>query len=125
MSEVLINTHHLARQVRLWAAGQDSKVKIRLVNETELLGSAGRLRQNWDFVRNEECFGILYADNLVRFDFNGLLAFHRAHSDCLTIAAFEAEHPEQCGILSLDLKGRLVKFVEKPSRPNSNLANAG
>ena len=41
------------------------------------------------------------------------------------MALFRASHPEQCGIAELDKYGRIVSFIEKPSSPQSNLANAG
>ena len=37
----------------------------------------------------------------------------------------EAPRPEQCGIVELDPSGRILEFMEKPSHPKSNLANAG
>ena len=37
----------------------------------------------------------------------------------------EVQHPERSGIASLSKTGRIVKVVEKPKRPKSNLAAAG
>ena len=41
------------------------------------------------------------------------------------MALFRTNTPEQCGIAKLDDAGKIVSFVEKPKRPESNLANAG
>ena len=38
---------------------------------------------------------------------------------------FHAEYPRVCGIATLDQKGLIRKFVEKPAIPDSDLANAG
>src|ERR1035437_8470402 len=125
IDEVLINTHYLAEKVRAWAAKENTPVRIHLVHEPELLGSAGTVLRNWEFVEGEESFFIFYADNLVRFDLSEIVSFHQTHSGPLTIALFETSRPEQCGIIGLDPSGRILEFMEKPSQPKSNLANAG
>ena len=41
------------------------------------------------------------------------------------MALFETPSPKACGIATLESDGKISAFVEKPSRPASNLANAG
>ena len=38
---------------------------------------------------------------------------------------FRSQHPSAGGIVELDAAGRVIGFVEKPSEPVSDLANAG
>jgi mannose-1-phosphate guanylyltransferase len=42
----------------------------------------------------------------------------------LTMMTFNTTYPSQCGIISVDEKGIVVNFEEKPKIAKSNLANA-
>jgi mannose-1-phosphate guanylyltransferase len=125
ISEVLINTHHLAEQVRDWAATQISPVRVHLVYERTLLGSAGTLAANSAFVGGDEDFYIMYADNLVDADLSVLESCHSRHGGALTMGLFRSPKPQHCGIVTLNDGGRIASFEEKPERPPTNLANAG
>ena len=124
IEEVLINTHHLADQVRAYVRSVEG-VHVSVIYEPELLGSAGTLYANRDFVKGEDAFFILYADNLTHANLNALAAFHQSHPGIVTMGLFETSAPRQCGIVALDSEARIVHFVEKPAHPKSNLANAG
>src|ERR1041385_6920829 len=52
---VLINTHHLAECVRQFVAERRG-VPVTLTHEPVLLGSAGTIAANWDFVGSDESF---------------------------------------------------------------------
>lgn len=125
IESVLINTHHCADAVRDWARRQDSRVKISLVHEEALRGSAGTLAANREFARDAGDFYVFYADNLVHADLPGLRSFHASHAGVATLGLFRTAKPQECGIVTLDDAGRVVKFEEKPAHPASNLANAG
>lgn len=125
VSEVLINTHHLPEVVEEFARSWKGQPAIHLVYEQTLLGSAGTLRSNWDFVAGEKDFFVCYADNLTDVDLRSLLAFHESHTGLLTMTLFEAKKPEECGIVALDGQGVVTSFEEKPARPKTELANAG
>jgi mannose-1-phosphate guanylyltransferase len=125
IKDVLINTHHFAQEVRDWAQQQESTVRIHLFHEENLLGSAGTIAANRDFIGDDDDFFVFYADNLVRANWEALKSFHRRHTGVLTIALFHAPKPQNCGIVSLDESGRITAFEEKPVHPKSDLANAG
>jgi mannose-1-phosphate guanylyltransferase len=125
ISAVLINTHHLPDQVREWASAQRSSVRIQLVYEENLLGSAGTLAANREFIGEDQDFYIFYADNLVGADLKSLEAFHARHSGVLTMGLFSSPKPQHCGIVTLDEVGCISSFEEKPEYPRSNYANAG
>ncbi len=123
--EVLINTHYLPDQVRAWALSQDSRVRINLAHEEVLLGSAGTVAANRDFVRNDEDFYIFYADNLVCANLAALGSFHARHAGLLTVGLFRPSRPRDCGVVTLSEDGLITSFEEKPSEPKSDLASAG
>ena len=125
IKEVLINTHHFAQEVRNWAQQQKSALRIHLFHEENLLGSAGTIAANRDFIGGDEDFFVFYADNLVCANLQALKSFHMRHTGVLTMALFHAPKPGNCGIVSLDESGRITSFEEKPTHPKSDLANAG
>lgn len=125
ISDVLVNLHHHADQVRSFIASREWPLRIHLVYEPFLLGSAGTLNANRDFVADEESFAILYADNLTNVNLGAMREAHRRMDSLLTMGLFRAANPAACGIAEMDEGRRIVDFVEKPAAPRSNLANAG
>jgi len=124
VNDVLVNTHHLAHLVEEHVAGRSSSPAIRLSHEPVLLGSAGTLRANHEFVDGEDTFLVVYADNLTDFDLTLLVDAHRSGGMSATLSVFHAPRPSECGIVDVR-EGHVVGFVEKPANPPSDLANAG
>jgi mannose-1-phosphate guanylyltransferase len=125
VDEVLVNTHYLARQVQAHVADRSSPPLVQLRHEPTLLGSAGTLLANRDFVAGEDMFLVVYADNLTDFDLGVLVDAHRLGDADATMAVFHAARPSECGIVDVNADGLVVGFVEKPAEPPSDLANAG
>jgi mannose-1-phosphate guanylyltransferase len=124
VDEVLVNTHHLAGLVGEHVARRSGPPLVRLSHESVLLGSAGTLLANRDFVDGEEMFLVVYADNLTDFDLGVLVDAHRSGGMVATLSVFRAPRPSECGIVEVR-DGRVVAFVEKPANPPGDLANAG
>ena len=125
VTDVLINLHHLPDPVRAFADHYRGPVRIHLVMEPTLLGSAGTLDTNRDFVDGEEQFYILYADNLTDVDLGAIRRFNTSNPAPLTVGLFHAGNPSACGFVDLDAAGTIVDFAEKPAEPRSDLASAG
>jgi len=127
VSDVLINTHHLRDAVRthLDAVAKVRPLRLGETYEPVLLGSAGTVHANRAYADDADEILIIYADNLSSVDLGEVLAFHRSHSDPMTMLLFRTPYPKQCGIAELDENGRIVEFTEKPEQPKSDLANAG
>lgn len=125
VDEVLVNTHHLAPQVAGHIARRLAPPVVQLSHEPKLLGSAGTLLANRDFVAGQDMFLVINGDNLTDFDLRQLIDAHRRHGAMATLSLFRAPRPSECGIVDLDGDGRVVGFVEKPADPRSDLANAG
>jgi mannose-1-phosphate guanylyltransferase len=124
VDEVLLNTHHLAPAVRAHVAARPGAPIVRLYHEPELLGSAGTLLANKDFVAGEDMFLAVNADNLTDFDLDLLVEAHRAGDAIATLTLFRTPTPSACGIVEVT-DGRMTGFVEKPADPPGDLANAG
>jgi mannose-1-phosphate guanylyltransferase len=121
---VLVNTHHLAEPVRDFVSAAKPPLSVVLAHEAELLGSGGTLAASRDFVRGEDAFLVIYADNASRVDLRALARAHRP-GDAATLGLFRVEDPSACGVVEIDAAGRVLDFVEKPQRPRSDLAWAG
>jgi len=124
VGEVLLNAHHHADQVRAHVAARVGPPVVHLVVEPELLGSAGTLRTNRDFVVCEDMFLAINADNLTDFDLGVLIDAHRRGGAVATLSLFRAPDPTQVGVVEVN-DGLVVGFEEKPTHPRGDLANAG
>ena len=98
---------------------------VSLFYEKELLGSAGTLLANKDWVADGQPFFILYGDNLTNLNLSKMLTFHRQHGLPFTLGVFRADEPKRCGIAEVTENGVVTNFVEKPENPRSDLAAAG
>jgi len=125
VDEVLVNLHHLPDAVRKHVAERAGRPAVRLVYEPELLGSAGTLAANRDWVAAEDFFLVCNADNLTDFDLRDLIRVHQEGGSIATLAAFHSDNPSSGGVLGIDETGLVTDFTEKPARPVSDLVNAG
>ena len=74
VDEVLVNVHHLHDLVEEHVAARAGRAPfVRVVHEPVLLGSAGTLRANREFVAGEQFFLAINADNLTTFDIGRLM----------------------------------------------------
>jgi mannose-1-phosphate guanylyltransferase len=125
IDEVLINVHAHAATVREFLQQNRSEVRVRVVEEPQLLGSAGTLRANGDWVTSDDFFWIFYADVLNCVDFGGMMRMHQQRRPAATLGVYEVPDPRRCGIVTTDQNGIIQEFLEKPDQPASNLAFSG
>ena len=125
ITDVLVNVHAHTEEIRRFVAEQQSGVKIRIAEEPELLGSAGTVAENRDFVAGEKAFFILYADVLTNIDLRRMLEFHEQKNLPATLGIYQVPDPTRCGIVTVNEDSVIQEFVEKPSQPVSNWAFAG
>ena len=125
VNEVLVNLHHLPDVVRRHIVVRAGPPAVRMVYEPELLGSAGTLAANRQWVSGEELFLACNADNLTDFDLRSLIDAHVEHGAIATLAVFHSPNPAAGGVVEIDAAGRVIGFAEKPSQPVSDLTNAG
>jgi mannose-1-phosphate guanylyltransferase len=124
ITDVLINAHAHPKAVREFAAAQKN-IYLRIAEEPQLLGSAGTLAENRDFVAGEKTFLILYGDVLTNIDLRRMLEFHEQKKLSTTICIYQVPDPTRCGIVSVDENAVVQSFVEKPAQPAGNWAFSG
>ena len=125
ITDVLVNAHAHTGAIRKFAAEQKTGLRIRIAEEPELLGSAGTLAKNREFVSGEEPFFVLYADVLTNIDLRRLFEFHQQKRLPATLGIYQVPDPTRCGIVTMDENAVIQEFAEKPLQPVSNWAFAG
>ncbi len=125
IDEVLVNTHSHANAVREFLGRQSGDLKVQLVQEKVLLGSAGTLLANRRWIGPDEDFWVFYGDVLTNMDLTRMLELHRAGGQAATMGVYRVANPSQCGIVTVDQNHIVRDFTEKPSRPVSDLAFSG
>lgn len=125
IDEVLINIHAHGAMVRDFLQQNANGTQVRLVEEQQLLGSAGTLRCNRDWLGSDDSFWVFYADVLCKTNLGDILRLHRQRKPAATLGVYEVPDPSRCGIVSTDGTGLIQQFVEKPTAPIGNLAFSG
>ena len=125
VTDVLINVHHFADHVGDFIRQLQTTIKTRVAFEPKLLGSAGTIRENRDFVRGDDFFLIIYTDGLTTMPLEPLLRIQQKHHPVLTMGLFHTDIPKESGIVTLDPEGLILDFTEKPSNPIGDLSNTG
>ena len=123
---VLINTHYLADQVVKYVDEiSNVRMKIELVHERELLGTAATLIKNSSFF--DDYTGLfIHADNFSEAKLDQFLnAHHNRQTDCLlTMLTFKTDNPKNSGIIIKDKENIMKEFHEKKEHIKGNCANA-
>ncbi len=70
-------------------------------------------------------FVMYLGDNLVVDGINSVVEDFQAHRPAALVLLKQVENPSQFGVAELDPNGQLIRLVEKPANPPSNLALVG
>lgn len=125
ISEVLVNIHHHREMVETFLSREPFSGWVHGVVEDELLGTAGTLRNNHQFLDKSTVL-LVHADNWIQADLVDFVEFHqhqRAPGTVMTMMTFQTDSPTSCGIIETDAKGVVRRFHEKVTNPPGNLAN--
>ena len=117
IDEVLINLHAHADTVRAALVGRPNDIEVRVSEEPVLLGSAGTLLANREWIVQDRNFWVIYADVLTDADLSKMLDFHLRRKPIATVGLYEVKDPSRCGIVSFDSDFVVREFVEKPKFP--------
>lgn len=92
-------------------------------------GTADAIYQNMHFIDSidPEYVLILSGDHIYKMNYAEMIEFHRARQADATIAVIAVpwEDARRFGIMSTDQNRKIIKFAEKPHKPQSNLASMG
>ena len=104
--------------------GSGQGVAVSYIVQDAPLGLAHALKTALPFVEGDDVLMYL-GDNLVKGGIADVVAdFERDRPNC-QILLHEVENPSEFGVAELDPAGRVLRLVEKPKNPASNLALVG
>ena len=99
-------------------------VKITYIYQDQPLGLAHAVKVSQDFLGDDR-FVMFLGDNVIQGGISKLIE-QFAESDWHSqIVLTRVSHPEQYGVAELDEAGHIVRLVEKPKHPPSDLALVG
>ena len=122
---VLVNTHAHKSLVRSYLDQDKFATWVSAAPETELLGTAGTIRANHEWLRGR-AFLMAHADNWCHADIDDFVQFHvekRPPESVITMMTFDSPRPESCGIVLTDEDGVVQEFFEKVKEPPGKRAN--
>jgi NDP-sugar pyrophosphorylase family protein len=126
VTHIAINLHHKPWAiVRHLGHGRRWGVRIHYSFEERLLGSAGAAKRlEWYL---DESFIVLHGDVYTEMELSAMMTAHRQGGAPITLALCESDSPTGYGLVELDGRSRVRRFVEKatPDRGFSRLAVAG
>ena len=125
VDEVVVAGGYKVDMIKEFFDKADVDFDVRIVPETEPLGTGGALGNCRDVVSGR--FACFNGDIVSSLDFTNMLEQHERSKASGTLGLWEVEDPTRFGIVGLDANNFITKFKEKPKPEEvfSNLINAG
>jgi glucose-1-phosphate thymidylyltransferase len=99
-------------------------VDITYIPQDAPLGLAHAVKISHDFLGDDR-FVMFLGDNVIQGGISPLIAQFADSEWNSQIVLTRVDHPEQYGVAELDQEGRILRLVEKPKEPRSDLALVG
>ncbi|MEK7174247.1 MAG: nucleotidyltransferase family protein [Patescibacteria group bacterium] len=115
-----------ADDFRRWRKGWADElpaVKINMFYEESPRGTFGGFEVLREWLGNET-FVVSNGDDLKDFDLTAMIVAHRKSGAVATVALMRVPDPENFGVPLME-GNRIVRFLEKPSKPPSDFVNGG
>ena len=115
IERIVINAHHLAEQIEEFVANHPAAADITVVRESELLGTAGGVRNALELLGSEP-FVVLYGDVIVAEPIAPIAAAHTSSDACATLTLYRSSDIEGKGTVELESANGgqvIVAFHEK------------
>jgi glucose-1-phosphate thymidylyltransferase len=104
--------------------GKAWNARVTYIKQDSPAGLAHAVKISRSFLKNAP-FVMYLGDNLIGTDIKKFVAdFEKKHSDALILLK-EVENPKQFGVAEVSKNGTIIRLVEKPENPPSNLALVG
>lgn len=99
-------------------------IRVTFIPQAAPLGLAHAVTAAKDFLKNDD-FIMYLGDNLLSHGVKNAIKKFKDEKPQALIFLKEVDNPKQFGVAKLDARGNIVKLIEKPKRPPSNLALVG
>ena len=113
VTEVFLTVGYLSDKVQEhFGDGADMGLSLHYALEPQPLGTAGAVKNVASSLQGTTlvCNGDIFTD----VDIGQMLAFHREKGAKVTIFLTPVEHPSAFGVVEVDSRSRVGKFIEKP-----------
>ena len=114
VTEVIINTHHLAevleRTAREWCP---KDIKLFFSYEDRLLGTGGGIGSNWDFLRESKPAVVIGGDMLIDFDLKPMLHQHKTNEALATLLLTEDDRSLEFGSIGIDERNCIRRVSQR------------
>lgn len=104
--------------------GTQWNVNITYIPQAAPLGLAHAVKISQEFLGDDH-FVMFLGDNVIQGGISPLIAQFASSSYNSQIVLTHVDQPQQYGVAQLDESGQIIKLVEKPKEPPSNLALVG
>ena len=129
VKEIILAQGHLAQPIESYL-GDGSRLGVRLsyVAEDTPLGTAGAIKNAESYL--DESFLVMNGDIFTDLDITAMIGFHLERKAKATIALTPVADPTAYGLVETNDRGRVTRFLEKPSweevlQRRTNMINAG
>lgn len=127
VKEIVFSIGYRPEDIRaVYGDGRRHGVKIHYALEKALLGTAGALKNSEKFVKGSPVI-VLNGDILTDISLVKMISFHKKKKDVATLGLVRVEDPTAYGLVLLDKKNYVTKFLEKPAADEivTDTINAG
>jgi len=128
VDRVILAVNHMAEALERSFRYSRHGMEIVYSRESRPLGTGGPIKNAEGFlIEDGEPFFVLNGDVFSDVDYGKLYKFHEDSGATVTIALYEVEDPSRFGVVELNEKGQVMRFIEKPKPEEapSKLVNAG
>ncbi len=110
INNIIVCTGYLAEKIMSHLNSKDDMISES--RESNPLGTAGALH----LIKNrlDEEFFVLYGDVYTTVNLKKMLDFHHQKNADVTLVLHTSDHPQDSTVVTIDSKGLITSFVEKP-----------
>ncbi|WP_026416588.1 mannose-1-phosphate guanyltransferase [Actinomadura oligospora] len=113
--ETVVTVQFLAALIRnYFGDGEELGMSLSYATEEVPLGTAGSVKNAEEALRDDR-FLVISGDALTDIDLTDMVRFHEENGALVTIGLKRVPNPLEFGIIIVDERGRVQRFLEKPT----------